>query len=313
MERSRLVVSLLDNSQEFQRFQANDAQRIGDSLGFDVDVVFAANSAQLQSLQLGQILQRETRPAAILAETVAGGGLETVARDATRKGIGWILINRRATYMQTLRREHPELPIGTVSGDQIEIGRLQGRQLLAVAAPAGTHVLYVQGPADTSAAQDRLEGMRNVLATATVPIHMAIIHGDWTEASGETVVATWLASRRAAWRRWLGRESWMPQIIVCQNDHMAVGARRAAMAAGLAAPLLGVDGLPEGGQKLVDTGDLTATVIVPPNTGPAIHMVAKKLRSGEPLPAEVLMSPLSYPKLATLAGRALRGQRETTH
>jgi ABC-type sugar transport system substrate-binding protein len=313
--RNGVVVSLLDNAQEFQRFQAGDAHRIGGGLGFDIEVVFAANSTHLQTLQISQVLERagEARPLAIVTETVAGGGLEPLAREAARRGIGWILINRRASYMEGLRRAYPALPVATVSGDQLEIGRLQARQLLSVLPPRGGRVLYIQGPADTSAAQDRLAGLRAVLATDSADVRLAIARGDWTEASGETVAASWLASRRARWRRWLRAESWLPDAVVCQNDLMALGARRAVLEAGLSLPLFGVDGLVEGGQKQVEDGHMTATVIVPPNTGPAIHLVAKKLLQNEPIPEALLMSPLSYPRLATLAERARREAGATTH
>jgi len=311
LDRNRLVVSLSDDSQEFQRSQATEARRIGRELGIEIEVLFAANSARLQDQQLTEVLARHdaTHPAAILAHPISDQGLVSRARESARKGIGWILLNRRAPYVDELRREHPELPIAAISPDQMEIGRLQGRQLLSRFQTPTVRVLYVQGRGDTSAAIDRLDGTRAVLEASAMNAALELVQGEWTELSGERVTARWLADRRSLWQRVLRRPTWLPDALLCQNDHMAVGARRAALAVGLNVPVFGVDGLPEGGQRLVDAGELAATVIVLPNTGTAIHLVERQLRGGSPLPADVLLSPVSYPKLPA---RAKRGRQATS-
>ena len=56
----------------------------------------------------------------------------------------------------------------------------------------------------------------------------------------------------------------------------------------------------DSGQRLVRSGQLTATVVVPSNTGPAIKMVADALRSGVPVPAQVLLPPASFPEIHEL-------------
>jgi hypothetical protein len=55
----------------------------------------------------------------------------------------------------------------------------------------------------------------------------------------------------------------------------------------------------------VELGELCGTVIVPANAGLAIHLAVTRARTTLPLPAEVLMSPLSYPALDSL--ERLRG------
>ena len=304
----RFILLLSDESQEFQRLQAVDAQRIVRDLDFDVEVLFAANSPRLQHAQLAEILARgeSLRPTAIFVQPVAGAEtLETLARQSAAAGIAWTLLNRRAPYMNTLRLEHPQLPIATVSSDQREIGRLQARQLLLVLGAHSRRALCIQGLPDSSAARDRLEGMLSVLSSpaAEAAVQIEIADGDWTEASGEKAMAAWLKQRRSLFRRLLRRPTWMPDALVCQNDHMAVGARHAAKGAGLDLPVLGVDGLPEGGQRLVDAGDFKATVIVPPNAGVAIRLVARHLQNRQPLQADVLLPPISYPQLPALGAR----------
>ena len=67
-----------------------------------------------------------------MVETVVGEGLERVARAATAAGVGWILINRRVSYLEALRREFPRQALGAVGTDQTEVGRIQGRQFRAL-------------------------------------------------------------------------------------------------------------------------------------------------------------------------------------
>ena len=89
-------------------------------------------------------------------------------------------------------------------------------------------------------------------------------------------------------------------VVGCQNDSMAVGARRAVAALRPAwaddVRFTGCDGLPEGGRKLVDSGQLAATVVTPSNTGPALERIASWLRTGELPPRDVLLEPLSHPR-----------------
>jgi ribose transport system substrate-binding protein len=293
-----LVALLVDH--EFQRFQAEDARSAAARQGFDLEVVFADNSAILQIQQLYKAIHRPAgqRVKAIVVETVVGEGLERVARAAAQAGIGWILINRRVSYLEELRRAHPALPIATVGTDQIEIGRIQARQFRVLVPAEQGAVLYVQGPADTSAARERLAGVQQGLAGSA--IELRVLDGDWTEESGGRAVERWLRLRTS--------EGVRPALVGCQNDTMAVGAKKALEASktrpDLAQlPLTGCDGLVEGGRRLVDQRQLAATVVTPSNTGPAIDLLARFLSTQQPPPAELQLSPASYPEIEELARR----------
>jgi ribose transport system substrate-binding protein len=283
-----IVVSLLTEEQEFQLMQAEDARQTASRLGVDVHVLFAENNAILQIQQLFRFVHAPEgeRPAAIVVETVTGEGLERVARNAVKAGIGWVLLNRSVDYLAELRRERSDLPISLVSVDQQEIGRIQARQFKALL-PGGGSLLYVEGPPDTSAARERLQGMEEGIQGSG--IQAKILAGDWTETSGEKAVESWLRLKTS--------EGYRPDVVGAQNDAMAVGARRALLAqrpewAGV--PFTGFDGLPEGGQRLVATGELVATIIGPTTTGPAVQLVVDGLQ-GPPAPAEVILEPRSFP------------------
>jgi ABC-type sugar transport system substrate-binding protein len=66
-------------------------------------------------------------------------------------------------------------------------------------------------------------------------------------------------------------------------------------------PYTGVDGLPKTGQTWVRTGTLKATVIVPPNAGQAISMIAEAIKTGSGVPERSYTVPSSFPPLEKLA------------
>lgn len=297
---SKVVVGLLNDEQDFQKMQAADARSAAARAGLAVEVVFADSNAVLQIQQLFRFVHAPEgeRPAAIVVETVTGEGLERVARNAVKAGVGWLLLNGSARYVDALRAERPDLPVANVALDNVEVGRIQGRQVHALA-PGGGPVLCVTGPADTSAASERLVGLRETLGSG---YEVKVLNGDWTEASGEKAVAAWLRLKTS--------EGLRPCVVVSQNDAMAVGARRAVRgyrSEWAAVPYTGCDGLPEGGQRLVRSGELAATVVTPTTAGHAVSLVGRAL-AGEPLAAEVRLAPRSFPAEDELARRG-RGAR----
>jgi ABC-type sugar transport system substrate-binding protein len=283
----QILVALLDERQEYHRMQAADARAAAARAGLSVDIAFAENNAVLQIHQVFKHVHAPEgeRPLAIVVQSVTGEGLARVARNAVAAGIGWFILNRRVDYVDTLRGQRPDLPIGCVTPDQEEIGRIHARQVRALGPKDGL-LLYLQGPPDTSAAQDRLRATREGLAGA--PFQWKVLNGDWSEASGESTLASWLRLTTSE----------RPALVVAQNDAMAAGARRAALAhdrSWASIPVLGCDGLPQGGQRLVDTGELAATVVMPATAGPAIDLVARWRRDGQLPAAEVVLAPRSFP------------------
>lgn len=284
----KVVVALLNAEQEFQQLQAKDARETAARLGLESEVTFADGHAVVQIQQLFKHIHAPEgeRPAAIVVEAATGEGLERVARNAVRAGIGWILVNTRVTYVDELRVAHPGLPIALLGTDQKEVGRIQGRQCRSLL-PGGGHVLCVQGPADSTVTVDRLAGLREALGAGS---EVRGLNGDWTEASGEKAVISWLRLKTAG--------AFTPDIVVCQNDSMAAGARKALREhhpEWASLPFLGCDGLPDGGQRMVAQGDLVATVITPSNTGPALEIVSRWLRTQQMPSREVLLPPRSHP------------------
>jgi ribose transport system substrate-binding protein len=293
----KVVVALLNAEQEFQQLQAKDARATAARLGLQAEVSFAEGHAVVQIQQLFKHIHapEAERPVAIVVETVTGEGLERVARNAVKAGIGWILVNARVSYVDELRQAHPGLPIAMLGSDQREVGRIQGRQCRALL-PDGGNVMCVQGPADSTVTLDRFEGLKEALGAG---FEVRGLNGAWTEASGEKALVAWLRLKTA--------EAFRPDVVACQNDSMAAGARQALLEhrrEWSSVPFLGCDGLPEGGLKMVTQGRLAATVVTPSNTGPALELVARWLQTKHVPPREVLLPPRSHPPEDGLRRRA---------
>jgi ribose transport system substrate-binding protein len=294
---AKVVVALLNESQEFQQLQAEDARAVGHRLGLEVEVEFAQGHAVVQIQQLFRHIHAEAaaRPLALVVEPAAGDVLERVARNAVRAGVGWILINTRSAYLDVLRQENKTLPIGMVGSDQKEVGRIQGRQIARLVG-ARARVLSVQGPAESTTTQDRLVGLKETLGQGS---ELRALNGDWTEAGAERSATGWLRLKT--------NEAFRPDVVASQNDSMALGARKALLKQHpewRSLPLLGCDGLPQGGQKLVAQGDLVATIVTRSNTGPALELLRRFQADGQPLPPQVLLAPSSFPEVEALKPRA---------
>jgi ribose transport system substrate-binding protein len=297
MKKLRFLVSLTTNDNDYQIEQAQSAEQMARKLGAEVQIVYADNDAITQSTQILKAIQaaEDKRPDAVVFEPVGGTALPQVARAAASVGIGWAVLNRDASYIPEMRKSS-SAPIFGVSSDHLEIGRIQGRQFAALL-PHGGAILYIQGPAENSAAKERALGMQE---TKPSNIHVTALRAQWTEESSQRAVRSWLkliTSQRAA-----------IDLIGAQDDSMALGARKAFEELAnesererwLKLPFTGCDGLPKTGEAWVRSGLLAATIFVPPNTGQAIEMVFQAIQNGKKAPERALTVPVSIPALGQL-------------
>lgn len=292
MKKLSFIVSLPTLENDYQQQQAKEAALVAVQLGVDVHVIDAHNDSITQSLELLKIIQSspESRPDAIVVEPAGGTAFPQVAKAAVTAGLGWIVLNRNAEYIEDLRAT-TRVPVFCLGPDHTEIGRLQGRQLAALL-PNGGSVLYIEGPVSSSSAKKRNTG---TLETKPESVQLFRMSGHWTEQSAYNVVARWLKLPTSHEAR--------IQAIAAQDDSMAMGARRAFDENLIGAdrdrwlnlPFLGCDGVPETGQAWVKSGLLRATVVSPANTRPALEMVVSWLRTGKVQPPYSLTKPASFP------------------
>jgi ABC-type sugar transport system substrate-binding protein len=295
MAKLNVFVSLITSDNDYQKEQAAAAEDAARRVDASVQIAYAGNNAVDQSQQLLQVIQDSARrPNAILVAPV-GTGMPQVAAAAVAAGIGWGVLNREVDYVAKLRATS-RVPIFAVTTDQEEIGRIQGRQFGALLKEGGA-VLYIVGPSAGNVAGLREAGM---LSTKPPNVNPKVLRGDWTEAGAYRAVKSWLALSTS--------QHLHIRAIGCQNDAMAMGARRAfedvpeiqARQNWLSLPFTGADGLPKTGQEWVRRGLLAATIIVPPTMGLALEIMIKAIRSGVQPPPRTLNEPTPYPPLEEL-------------
>jgi ABC-type sugar transport system substrate-binding protein len=297
MKKLKFVVSLTTDDNDYQIEQKESAEQAARKTGVDVQIIHAQNDAINQSTQVLKAIQapKELRPDAIIFEPVGGTALPQVAKAAVTAGIGWVILNRDASYIEELRKTSTA-PLFSVSSDHVEIGRIQGRQMAALLRGGGS-VLYIQGPSENSAAKDRTAGMQE---TKPASVQVTMLKAQWTQESAQKSVRSWLkltTSQRAA-----------IDLISAQDDSMAMGARDAfkeltnedERERWLKLPFTGCDGLPKTGQAWVRSGMLAATVFVPPNAGQAIELLVDAIQNKKMPPERVVTTAVSIPALDAL-------------
>src|SRR6204780_5731325 len=189
MKKLKFIVSLHTQDSDFQVAQAVAAKEAAQKFGVDAEITYADNNAVDQSTQLLKAIQNqpELRPDGIVLEPVSGTALPQVARAASAAGIGWVVLNRNPEYLPELHKVS-KAPTFSVSSDHLEIGRIQGRQFAALL-PRGGSVLYIEGPSQSSSAQERESGM---LETKPSNIEVKMLKAHWTEESALRAVRSWL-------------------------------------------------------------------------------------------------------------------------
>src|SRR5579863_6707875 len=299
MKKLSFLVSLTNNENDYQQEQAAAAEKAARRLGVDLQIVHANSDAVTQSQQLLHFIQgaASSRPDAIVFEPAGGTGFPQVARAAVAADIGWVVLNHEADYLTQLRQSC-QVPVFSISSDHREIGKIQGKQFEALL-PQGGSILYIEGPANSSAAHERTAGMK---LTKPANIQVKTMRANWTEESAYRAVSSWLRLRTSQKTR--------IDLVGAQDDSMAMGARKAFSQIGeperarwMKIPITGCDGMPKTGQAWVRNGTLAATIFIRPNTDLAMEMLVEAFK-GAVLPERKTIQPESVPSLRELASAA---------
>jgi ABC-type sugar transport system substrate-binding protein len=301
----RIALFLRAVGNEYQELVREDCRTAALRHGLVVREINAQNEAQRQIQQIQDCLGEPAalRPRAILVSPVEESGLCGLARDAARLGIGWVSLNRACDYLADLRREFPTVPLFSVHPDQDQVGRIQAHQL-RVLLPTGGEVAYIQGPLTTTPAKQRAASLRSGLAGTD--IQLTSFAGDWSVESGRLAAKSWLELA--------GRKKAEGCVVAAQNDSMAYGACVAlvegpvrASGFGLKIPVLGCDGAPAYGHRLVVERTLAATVIIPSPASRAVDELVAVLAGWRPPASDICLSVSPFPELAVLASTMRKG------
>lgn len=294
MRRSALVVLVgaSDGAEtdHYQLLQEQDARAEAARAGVDAEIVFAPGFDHLRVIR-GR-LRGATPVDAVVVEAASTASAELILKELAGN-VGLVLLNLEPPDLEGhARRWGTGRPFGTVSTHHRRIGEIQGRQVGALL-PHGGEVLCVTGPEKSSAAVERLAGMRSALA-AGITLYTTEA-GHWTESGGGSAFDSWYGLYRS--------RSFKVEVVAAQSDELAMGARAASDRIPNAAHremltrarFLGVDACPGYGAKLVDQGKLAASVTTPANTGEAIRHLRQFWDTGRPLPLRALTEPRPYP------------------
>ncbi|MBN2371178.1 MAG: substrate-binding domain-containing protein [Vicinamibacteria bacterium] len=236
-------------------------------------------------------------PAALLAQAAARGKaivlLDRVTHDLDFD-VSWSL--------PRLRREYPQVLAVRIAADEEEIGRIQGRQTLALL-PGGGTVLCVQGDTRTSAVESRTGGLEEALS-GRPEYNLGKVDGGWISERAAAAVEKWLGVV-------LPDPNFLLNLIIAQSEVMLDGIRRslARLARETArpnlasVPMIGCDGMPTF-KRQVDEGLLAATVEIPSRAEAAMRALVDFIEHGAfPPKPYISLTPRSYPSLEQLAAR----------
>lgn len=292
----RVLVLLLGSSQGsptdlYQDLQGQEARRRGAAAGVDVELVYCPGFGQYREVR--KRLAEAGRPLdAVVTEPATVAGIELLLKDLKGR-TGLVLLNAWDPMVETQARDWgPGLPFGTISMPHREFGEMQGRQVSAVV-PQGGGVLVITGPARSSAAAERLAGLKSSVRP-DIQVH-DIEAGQWNEADGALAFGSWYGVFKSR------RET--IDAVVGQSDDLAVGARQAATAVSnpeharmfAAAKYFGVGAVPGFGREKVDDGTLYASIVAPPNAGTAIDLLHRHWTAGTAVPLRSFTAVAAYP------------------
>lgn len=183
----------------------------------------------------------------ILISPKEAAGLTRVVEEATDAGIPVILLDRNV---------NTDKFVSLVGGDNKEIGREAGKvavDLLGGEGKADGIVYEICGGLATAAAQERRDGFHEVVERESGIKIVGGLDADWKKEQAQAIMQAALKSH--------------PEInlVYAHNDPMAHGAYLAAKQAGKADAIkfIGIDAMPDEGQRWVKNGELTASLLYP--------------------------------------------------
>jgi ABC-type sugar transport system substrate-binding protein len=275
----------------YQALQGETARARAKAVGIDVEVVFSSGFGQYRVIR--KRLSETGRPLdAVVMEPATVANMDLILKDLQGR-TGAVLLNAWDPLVETYQRAWGSgFPFGTISMPHTEFGELQGRQVSGVVAQGGS-ILVVRGPSRSSAAAERLSGLKS---TVRPDIQVFDIDaGQWNETDGALAFSAWYGVFKS-------RQETI-EAVVGQSDDLAVGARRAATTVPNAeharmfaqAKYLGVGAVPGFGKEKVDDGTLYASIVAPPNAGAALDLLHGHWTTRRALPLRSFSEVVPYP------------------
>ena len=214
----------------------------------------------------------------ILFTGVVSTGWEEVLKEVNDEGIPLILVDRLPDCIDQIDY------VAAFGGDFVEEGRRQvawaGEYLKSIGrGEEEVNVVIMEGTTGASAQVGRTEG--NLAAIEAYP-NMKVVgqqSGNFTRAEGQALMESWLKSIDKI------------DVLIAQNDDMALGAVDAIKAAGKITGkdiiIVGCDSVKAAFDAIV-AGDMNATIECTPLYGPFVVEAVEKLQAGETMSKEII-------------------------
>ena len=214
----------------------------------------------------------------ILFTGVVSTGWEEVLKEVNDEGIPLILVDRLPDCIDQIDY------VAAFGGDFVEEGRRQvawaGEYLKSIGrGEEEVNVVIMEGTTGASAQVGRTEG--NLAAIEAYP-NMKVVgqqSGNFTRAEGQALMESWLKSIDKI------------DVLIAQNDDMALGAVDAIKAAGKVPGkdiiIVGCDSVKAAFDAIV-AGDMNATIECTPLYGPFVVEAVEKLQAGETMSKEII-------------------------
>jgi len=174
------------------------------------------------------------------------------------------------------RVENTSVIVPHVGADNIAGGRALAQWVIENY-PNGAHIVLITGQPGSSSAIDRTRGIEVAFRTAGPQFQIvAEQSANWQREQGLTVTQNILTS--------LGAQ--IPQVILCEDDDMALGALEALRTSGIAGvKVLGFNATPEALARVRD-GEMAATVEQSPSrqARAALQQLVARIRVHTPIP-----------------------------
>lgn len=255
-----MVVSTLNNP--FFVTMKEGAEAKAQELGYRLIVLDSQNDPSKELANVEDLLVRGVK--AILINPTDSDAVANAIRLANNSNIPLMTLDRGANHGKV---------VSHIASDNVAGGKLAA-EFIANRLGADAKVIQLEGIAGTSAARERGEGF-SLGATEHKLTMLASQPADFDRTKGLNVLENLLISNRNA------------NAVFAQNDEMALGAVRAAQAAGKSLLIVGFDGTEEG-IAMVKRKRLAATIAQQPELIGALGVEsADKLLKGQTVEAYI--------------------------
>jgi inositol transport system substrate-binding protein len=267
----RLVVIVPNLAFPFFAFMKTQAEDEGKKLGIQVTVEDGQGKSPTQSSEVRAAVTQGVDGIVLIPNDV--NALAPAANEVIAAKIPIVTVDRNVAGTTE--------PIAHVGADNVAGGVAMAEYVIKKF-PDGARIIFLRGEPGSSPAIDRAKGTLETLKAAGDKYKvLADQTANFKRDQGMTVTQNLLTS--------IGTP---PDVIICSNDDMALGAEEALQQSGLPKGkvlVIGFDALPEALAK-IRSGDQTATIEQSPGkqVRTALQVIVDHIRNKSPLHDEVL-------------------------